>query len=906
MKNSLRFFSVIMIVIIMSSMLYATGNVTFLVNMKIQLRELKFNPSLGDSVYVHGDFNGWGPGIAMTSPNGDSIYQATFPGVTEGAMNYKFQKTLRAGTDWENIAGGGNRPFTVVAGNDTTPLVWFSDDSVYVPPVNVQLSFICNMKVAIEKGNFRPDLGDVVHALGSMNGWSTSAGAMSDLYNDSNYVYIDSTDGITEGSQVQYKFYKTLRNGKDWEDGGNDVYNVPFVTNPSTPPHWFNFDSIYYPPLPPTTILFQSNMNPYEQLGFFRPDLNDTLELRGGINSWGGGTIMQENLFTPGVFEVALPYSGNVHDIIPYKARIKYDSTRAAAAFPGYGADQDNVSYEHPVETGDGNRLFDVGNGGNVSTGAIGFSSIDSCGEIPAGDSVTVTVRVNMKPAITQLGFNPATDTVQFFFNDAMQRRNQVHIQGTFTNPLNMTMPNNDTIYYATFTMVGPAHYNIQYFYTVKFGSGGGSVSEGGGFGNFRYRSRTIAPLAPAVPPRYFTLRLDTWIGAAVELPAESPSCPSTAFSYGVLDGWNMVSLPITVTNYALSNLYPTAQSVAFYYNAGYVTTSTLSNGPGYWIKFSGAQTVPMAGVFYTAIDIPVALGWNMIGSVTDPVTVSTITSTPSGIVNSNYFGYSGGYNVATSIQPGAGYWVRVSAPGTLHLLSSGAAKQSPVVDPLTKLNKLTIQDQKGHQQVLYFGSTGIVDVSKYAMPPVPPQGAFDARFAGNQQVVLVDQGKTGTFPLQISSATGTVKISWKLSSASTSPSLVIGTKQIDMSKSGSVTVSGDVKLVLNGTLNTSLLPKEYALSQNYPNPFNPTTTLQYQLPADSRVTVKIYDILGNEVRTLVDENQDAGYKSVVWNATNNNGTAVASGIYFVRISAVNGSDLSKTFVDTKKMMLMK
>jgi len=88
--------------------------------------------------------------------------------------------------------------------------------------------------------------------------------------------------------------------------------------------------------------------------------------------------------------------------------------------------------------------------------------------------------------------------------------------------------------------------------------------------------------------------------------------------------------------------------------------------------------------------------------------------------------------------------------------------------------------------------------------------------------------------------------------------------------------------------------PKEFKLEQNYPNPFNPTTTIQYQLPQDARVTLKVYDILGSEVTTLVNEEQEAGYKEVQFN-----GNGIASGMYVYRLQAGD-------FVSTKKMMLLK
>lgn len=81
-------------------------------------------------------------------------------------------------------------------------------------------------------------------------------------------------------------------------------------------------------------------------------------------------------------------------------------------------------------------------------------------------------------------------------------------------------------------------------------------------------------------------------------------------------------------------------------------------------------------------------------------------------------------------------------------------------------------------------------------------------------------------------------------------------------------------------------VPLDSFLSQNYPNPFNPTTNIHYGINADTWVSMKIYNILGQEVRTLVDEFQSAGFKSILWDGKNSSDIAVPGGIYIYRISA--------------------
>ncbi|MDL1893370.1 T9SS type A sorting domain-containing protein [Sphingobacteriales bacterium CHB3] len=99
-------------------------------------------------------------------------------------------------------------------------------------------------------------------------------------------------------------------------------------------------------------------------------------------------------------------------------------------------------------------------------------------------------------------------------------------------------------------------------------------------------------------------------------------------------------------------------------------------------------------------------------------------------------------------------------------------------------------------------------------------------------------------------------------------------------------------------------VPKSFDLSQNYPNPFNPTTTIQYALPAAASANLKIYNLLGQEVATLVEGLQSAGYHTAPWNGRNRYGAQAATGVYFYRIEAVS-SDGAARFTSTKKMLLI-
>ena len=92
----------------------------------------------------------------------------------------------------------------------------------------------------------------------------------------------------------------------------------------------------------------------------------------------------------------------------------------------------------------------------------------------------------------------------------------------------------------------------------------------------------------------------------------------------------------------------------------------------------------------------------------------------------------------------------------------------------------------------------------------------------------------------------------------------------------------------------TDIISSDFSLQQNFPNPFNPSTKIEYSVPQASQVQIKVYDVLGNEVATLVNEEKPAGTYELTWNAASH-----PSGVYFYQLRA--GS-----FVETKKMVLMK
>ena len=126
------------------------------------------------------------------------------------------------------------------------------------------------------------------------------------------------------------------------------------------------------------------------------------------------------------------------------------------------------------------------------------------------------------------------------------------------------------------------------------------------------------------------------------------------------------------------------------------------------------------------------------------------------------------------------------------------------------------------------------------------------------------------------------------------------------LSASDTVTVTGTGTGGVGVENVEAAVPKIYQLHNNYPNPFNPSTTIQYDIPQQSTVVLKVYSMLGQELATLVDGIVETGYHQIVWNSQYAGGKQVASGVYLFRLNAQPTSGKGEAFTQVKKMLLVK
>jgi uncharacterized protein (TIGR02145 family) len=152
-----------------------------------------------------------------------------------------------------------------------------------------------------------------------------------------------------------------------------------------------------------------------------------------------------------------------------------------------------------------------------------------------------------------------------------------------------------------------------------------------------------------------------------------------------VSPGWNLLSLPVSVSIGVTDSLFPSATSGAFVYRTTYQEADTLESGSGFWLKFAAAETVHVRGEMLLKDTIEVQAGWNVIGSLSQAFARASIQTWPPGIIAGQVFEYvpGAGYRAVDTLRPGFGYWVKSAEYGFVMLAAPGgqACPGTPTVD---------------------------------------------------------------------------------------------------------------------------------------------------------------------------------------------------------------------------------
>ncbi len=242
-----------------------------------------------------------------------------------------------------------------------------------------------------------------------------------------------------------------------------------------------------------------------------------------------------------------------------------------------------------------------------------------------------------------------------------------------------------------------------------------------------------------------------------------------------------------------------------------------------------------------------------------------------------------------------------------------------PKLAVLDQLHAMLVVDAKGIEQRIFFGGVADADVAlakKYELGPVM-KGIFDVRFApqaegSNGKLVELfssTQKKNIEYRVQVASATYPLTIHFDKSKRQFSSIRISSMKDgvpvnpIELKKSGSITIEDEsVKELLLEIGEGEPLPTEFALKQNYPNPFNPSTTIQFAVPGTYWVSLKVYNMLGEEVAELINEQREQGNYEMEWNAVD-----LPSGVYTYRLLAFDTENRSKvSYTEVKKMLMLK
>lgn len=358
--------------------------------------------------------------------------------------------------------------------------------------------------------------------------------------------------------------------------------------------------------------------------------------------------------------------------------------------------------------------------------------------------------------------------------------------------------------------------------------------------------------------------------------------------------GWNLLSLPVRPSNNNFKAIYPNSVNdyAQKFSQSQYSDANTLEPGVGYFVKYGNIIDSSIAGVRIMHIDdakykVRLYPGWNTIGALSVPAPISQIDFLPIGNFFPKLAGgiYSyktnRGYQEVSELAPGIGYWIKVTEDGYLKLDAPNTPKTSSIINERDDIRnnsvEVSINDIAQNQALLYLNTYDNVNKSLFELPPVPMNDMFDARFISNTSLetskvsVIRVQGIEYPFNISIPNTLNT----YKISNAETAETIGV--------------ISGSYSSLNITNSKTSLIKIEEIGNLQFdnltvaPNPATMSTMLNYSLPTDEIVTVKLYNTLGVEIKTIINEYQKAGNNQVKINLTD-----ISAGQYYCKVFAGN------------------
>ncbi len=841
---------------------YAQNPVTFQCNMSVQMLSGLFDPGT-DTLVVRGSFNGWaGNQDRLTDEDGDSVYTITVnlaDSLVGKTVYYKYViVSPTTGDRWE---GDPNREFVLQSGGQVLPVEYFDRQTSVVVTATANVTFQADMSDMLTNGYFDPAT-DSIRVVGSFNGWANTESMQPDLFDPSLYVY--TTEVTAEvGSTQEWKFRayptnKFVDNG--WESGsnhqfeftGDDLTLEPLKPNILPAGHPLNQD---------VTVRFSVNVRGATDW-FNKQPFQDvkSVWLNGdfvplGQGGWGSWAVADTS-------QLVRMYDDGTHG--DEKANDEIWTTEVVFHA---GTDMTTHLYKYGIYAAGVDTL----NGGNIPMdNEAGFAVnhfllIDDSQPVFINQtdvfgsqrpSPEVTFQVDMSIQMLSGLFDPATDkvVVRGSFNGWGGEDQLLDANGDSIFVYNVMLPDSmidQTIYYK-FVILRPD-----------------KPDQWEGDPNREYVVTSGHQLTPL---DYFDRVSQVAKTANVKFQADmselltkgwfDPATDSIRV-VGSFNGWantesmvpDLFDPSLYVYEIPITAAAGSEQQWKF---RAYPTDRWLDNGweagSNHIFEFTGEDMVldPIKPNISPAghplsQDVTVRFRVNVDGAV-DWFNKQPFQNIKSVWLNGDFVPLG---------QGGWGSWAVADTSQLVRMYDDGTHGDETAGDKIWTTEVLFRQGEMSAHLYKYGIYADGVDTLNGGNIPMDNE----AGFAMNHTLLIDDSQPLYVPPVDIFGS------QWK----------------------GTAVEREDRPEV----------PKTFFVSRNYPNPFNPETTIRYGVPKQAHVKLTVYNIIGQKVATLVNTDQPAGYYRVKWDAHDDLGRPVPSGLYIYRFEA--GS-----YVVTKKMTLMK